>query len=117
MELGRPDLTQVFCPFADTAKPDGKAGLQPTEACVVFVRPLPAADRQALLELLPDEWGERVRLIFAETVCDGAGVCPPPQLLADTFARFDLATTERVHRACCAANGIPFMEFPREQRS
>ncbi len=117
MDLGRPDLTQVFCPFADTARPDGKAGSQPTEACLVFVKQLAPADRAALLDLLPDEWGERVRLIFAECVCDGAGVCPTPQLLADTFARFDLATTERVHRACCSANGLPYMEFPREQRS
>lgn len=108
-------LTSVLCPFADTARPDGKGGHQPTEACLVFVRPLPPADRAALADLLPDEWGERVRLIFAECVCDGAGVPPPPQLLADTFARFDLATTERVHRAACAANDLPYMEYPRER--
>ena len=114
MELGRPDLIQVLCPFADTARPDGKGPPQPTEACVVFVRTLPPADRQALAEMLPDDWAERVRWIFAETVCDGHGVLPSPQLLADTFARFDLPATERVHRAACAANQIPYMEYPRD---
>ena len=114
MLLGREHLTSILCPFANTAA-NGRDGPEPTEACLVFVQRLPDPDRLALLDLLPDEWGERVKLIFAECVCDGTGVCPTPQLLADTFARFDLATTEKVHRAACSANEIPYMEFPRER--
>ncbi len=116
MDFGRPDLTQVLCPLADTAQVVAGERV-PTRACLVFVRRLPEPDRRALEDLLPDDWGDRCRLIFAECVCDERGVCPPPELLADVFGRFDLETTERVHRACCAANGLPYLEFPRDERA
>lgn len=117
MDFGRPDLKQVMCPFADTLVKDGTTGhLVPSQACLVFVRRLPPADRDVLAELLPDDWGERVRWILSECVCDGMGVRPPPELLAEVFSRFDLETTERVHRTCCAENGLPYLEFPRDER-
>jgi hypothetical protein len=111
------ELWQVLCPFADTAVPDPKTGQpSPTEACLVFVRTLPPADRQALADLLPDDWADRVRLIFAECVTDERGACPPPAVLESCFARFDLPTTEKVHRMCCAANGLDYLEYPTDER-
>lgn len=106
-------LMPVFCPLADTAVHVGKGQYQPTQATHVFAKALPEADRDALAELLPDDWADRVRLIFAECVCDERGVCPPPAVLEACFARFDLETTERVHRACCAMNALPYMPYPR----
>lgn len=111
-------LMQVFCPLADTAAAvPGTGQLQPTLACVVYIRRLCDTDRDALVEMIDDmdDWGERVRWIFAETVCDERGVLPTPQLLADTFGRFNLRTTELVHRNACSHNGIPYLPYPTDE--
>jgi hypothetical protein len=116
MQFGRDDLMQVMCPLADTAQV--VAGVRvPTQACLVFVRRRPDGDRRALADLLPDDWAERSRLILAECVCDERGVPPPPERLAEVFARFDLETTERVLRMCCSVNELPYLECPPDERT
>jgi len=112
----RDDLAQVMCPLADTAVPDPKTGRpQPQRAGLVFVRRLRDPDRDVLVEHLDDDWGERVKWIFAECVCDENGIPPTPEVLADFFSRLDLRTTELVHRTCCAWNGIPYLPYLDER--
>lgn len=114
----RSDLKQVFVTFADTVEFDPVTKrYEPKHAGLVFVLRLSLADRDVLLEFLSDDWGERVKLIFSQCVCDEHGRLPGEAKLAEVFARFDLPTTETVHRECCAWNGIPYLEFPKDERA
>lgn len=96
----------VFCPGAHA---DGT----PT-AGYVFVKTLAADDQQALRELLADVpgWAERVQLILDEVACDERGRPPTQEQVDAFFPLLSAATLDRLHRAACAANGLPHLPVP-----
>lgn len=97
---------RVFCPGV---LPDGTP-----VGVFVCVRELAAADRQALAELLEGVpgWAERVQLILDEVACQDDGTPPTQAMIDEWFPRFPPLTVERLHRAACAANGLPHLPIP-----
>jgi hypothetical protein len=96
----------VFCPGV---LPDGT----PT-AVFVCVKELAAADKRALADLLDGVfgWPERVRLILDEVACQSDGTPPTQAMIDEWFPRFPPQTVEKLHRAACAANGLPHLPIP-----
>ncbi len=96
----------VFCPGA---LPDGTP-----VAVYVCVRELGDDDKRALAELLAGVpgWPERVQLILDEVACQSDGTPPTQAMIDEWFPRFPPQTVEKLHRAACAANGLPHLPIP-----